>query len=77
MLMCRMRRWEKENNQLIRYEHIPTAITESYAEKIGIFDNPEQSKAELLQGRRGFMEAILASYTEASQRICSEKDLRI
>jgi len=28
MLICRMRRWEKENNQLIRYEQIPTAIME-------------------------------------------------
>ncbi len=73
MLICRMRRWDKENNQLIRYEQIPTAIMESYAEKIGIFDNLEQSKAELLQGRRGFVEAILVSYTETSQRICYEK----
>ena len=73
MMICRLRKWEKENNQLIRYEQIPIAIIESYAEKIGIFDNLEQSEVELLQGRIGFVEAILASYTEASHHICSEK----
>jgi hypothetical protein len=73
MLICRMRNWEKANDELICYEKIPIEMIEAYAEKIGIFDTSEKSIISLLRGEKGLVEAILASYTEASHHACSER----
>lgn len=75
MLICRMRDWEKANDRLIPYEQIPTAMIQAYADKIGIFDHFEESRMKLLQGKKGLVEATLASYTGGNQRICSERGL--
>jgi hypothetical protein len=68
-----MRRWEKANDELIPYEKIPIAMIEAYAEKIGIFDISEESVMSLLPRGKGLVEAILASYSEAGHRTCSER----
>ena len=73
MLICRMRRWEHANNALIAYEEIPRAMLEAYAERLGIFDRFEEFMSTLVQGKEGLVEAILLSYTEASQRLCAER----
>lgn len=72
MLICRMRNWEKMNERLISLEEIPRPIVQAYAEKLGIYDHFEDSMTALLQGRRGLVEAILASYTQSSQNICAK-----
>lgn len=73
MLICRMRNWEKANDELIRYEKIPIEMIEAYAEKIGISDTSKESIMSSLQIGKGLVGAILASYTEASHHACSKR----